>query len=73
MDVFMRFEKGIRKPETGPATKHPAPRKKMDLNLLINLRALLSLLDQGIAEDFPGQGFGHAIDFFERLIKHGRH
>ena len=32
------------------------------------VNALLRLFDQRVAEDFPGQVFGHAADFFERLI-----
>ena len=34
--------------------------------------ALLGLFDEGVAEDFPGEFFGFAADFFERLInRHG--
>ena len=29
---------------------------------------LLGLLDQGVAEQFPGQLLGFAADFFERLV-----
>src|SRR3546814_6753178 len=30
------------------------------------VHALFGLLDQGVAENFPGQFFGAAIDFFQR-------
>ena len=34
--------------------------------------ALLGLLDEGVAEEFPGEVLGLAVDFFERLIdRHG--
>jgi hypothetical protein len=34
--------------------------------------ALFGLFDQGVAEDFPGQVFGLAIDLFQRLVdRHG--
>ncbi len=34
--------------------------------------ALLGLLDEGVAEEFPGEVFGFAVHFFERLINgHG--
>ncbi len=42
------------------------------------IHALLGLFDQRIAENFPGQVFGLAVDFFQRLIdrhradRHGR-
>ena len=42
------------------------------------VHALLGLLDQGVAEDLPGQVFGNAAHFFQRLVdgyganRHGR-
>ena len=30
--------------------------------------ALLGLLDEGVAEDFPGEVFGAAVHFLERLV-----
>uniref|UniRef100_A0A0N4ZJL5 NAD-specific glutamate dehydrogenase n=1 Tax=Parastrongyloides trichosuri TaxID=131310 RepID=A0A0N4ZJL5_PARTI len=36
------------------------------------VHALLGLLDQGVAEDLPGQCFGAAVDFLQRLVdRHG--
>ncbi|MNS39085.1 hypothetical protein D3C72_713560 [compost metagenome] len=36
------------------------------------VHALLGLLDQGVAEQFPGQVFGHAVDLFQGLVdRHG--
>ena len=36
------------------------------------VNALLGLLNERVAENFPGQVFGLAVDFFERLInRHG--
>ena len=32
------------------------------------VHALFSLLDEGVAENFPGQVFGLAVDFFQGLI-----
>src|SRR5690606_29673988 len=32
------------------------------------VHALLGLLDEGVAEDFPGEGLGAAADFFEGLV-----
>jgi hypothetical protein len=31
-------------------------------------RAKLGLLDEGVAEDFPGEVFGAAVHFLERLV-----
>lgn len=36
------------------------------------IHALLGLLDQGVAEQLPGQVFGHAVDLFQGLVdRHG--
>ncbi len=32
------------------------------------VHALLGLFDQGVAEDLPGEVFGFAVDFFQRLV-----
>ena len=36
------------------------------------VHALLGLLDQGVAEDFPGQVLGLAVHFFQRLVDRHR-
>ena len=36
------------------------------------VHALLGLLDQGVAEDLPGEVFGLAVDLFQRLVDRHR-